>query len=80
MLTSPLRHVSSKPSDRMRTLRHQPLRNMIELADTRQVRALTKRLGISVAELRRISEIAGTSIAAITKEVELERAGVTLGK
>ena len=62
----------------MQTGKHQPLRNAIDLADARQVRALTKRLRISVSVLRRVSESTGNSIAAITKEVELERASLSI--
>lgn len=54
----------------MRTVKHQPARNVIDLSNAGQVRALTKRLGISAAELGRIIETSGNSIAAITKEVE----------
>ena len=57
----------------MRSAKHKPLRNLIDLADSKQVRTLTKRLGISEDDLRRIIEKSGNSIAAITKEVELER-------
>ena len=57
----------------MLSAKHQPLRNLIDLADSKQVRTLTKRLGISEDDLRRIIEKSGNSIAAITKEVELER-------
>ena len=54
--------------------KHPPIRNLIDLSDPRQVRTLKRRLGVSAADLRRIVEKAGNSIAAITKEVELERA------
>ena len=47
-------------------------RNSINLSDPTQVRTLKRRLGISGKDLRRIVEKAGTSIAAITKEVDLE--------
>lgn len=53
--------------------KHPPIRNLIDLSDPRQVRTLKRRLGVSGADLRRIIEKAGTSIAAITKEVELEK-------
>jgi hypothetical protein len=53
--------------------KHPPVRNLIDLADPRQVRTLKRRLGISRTDLRRIVEKAGNSITAITKEVELER-------
>ena len=53
--------------------KHPPLRNLIDLTDPRQVRTLKRRLGISGADLRRIVEKTGNSIAAITKEAEMER-------
>jgi hypothetical protein len=53
--------------------KHPPIRNLIDLSDPRQVRTLKRRLGVSGADLRRIIEKVGTSIAAITKEVELEK-------
>jgi uncharacterized protein DUF3606 len=57
----------------MLSAKRQPSRNLIDLGNSKQVRTLTKRLGISKDELRRIIEKSGNSIAAITKEVELER-------
>lgn len=53
--------------------KHPPMRNLINLSNPRQVRTLKKRLGVSGAELARVVEKAGNSIAAITKEVELEK-------
>jgi hypothetical protein len=53
--------------------KHPPIRNLIDLSDPRQVRTLKRRLGVSGADLRRIIEKTGNSIAAITKEVELEK-------
>ena len=53
--------------------KHPPIRNLIDLSDPRQVRTLKRRLGVSGADLRWIIEKVGTSIAAITKEVELEK-------
>ena len=50
-----------------------PIRNLIDLSDPRQVRTLKRRLGVSGADLRRIIEKTGNSIAAVTKEVELEK-------
>ena len=57
----------------MLSKKHQPTRNLINLADGKQVRTLTKRLKISEEELRQIVQKSGNSIAAITKEVELQR-------
>jgi Protein of unknown function (DUF3606) len=53
--------------------KHPPARNLIDLADSKQVRVLIKRLGISEDELRRMVEKSGNSIVAITKEAEFER-------
>jgi hypothetical protein len=53
--------------------KHPPVRNLIDLHDPRQVRTLKRRLGITTSDLHRIVEMAGNSIAAITKEVELEK-------
>jgi uncharacterized protein DUF3606 len=50
-----------------------PIRNLINLSDPRQVRTIKKRLGISGPDLQRIVQKAGNSIAAISKEVELEK-------
>lgn len=61
----------------MQTVKRQLLRNAINLSDDRQVRAVTKRLGISPTDLQRIIETSGNSIAAIAKEVELERAALS---
>jgi AraC-like DNA-binding protein len=57
--------------------KHPPIRNLIDLADPSQVRTLTRRLGISRSDLRRIVEKTGNSITAVTKEVELEKNGCT---
>jgi hypothetical protein len=58
----------------MLTAKRRPIRNLIDLADAKQVRTLTRRLKISEDELRQIVEKSGRSIAIITKEVELQRA------
>lgn len=50
-----------------------PIRNKLDMADPTQVRIVIKRLGISEQDLRRLLETAGDSIAALTKQVELER-------
>jgi hypothetical protein len=54
--------------------KHPPLRNKVDLADARQVRVIKKRLGVSRDDLRRIVEKVGNSIAAVTKEAEIEKA------
>jgi hypothetical protein len=50
-----------------------PERNKLDLADARQVRILKRRLRISGVDLSRLVEKVGNSIAAITKEAELEK-------
>jgi hypothetical protein len=58
----------------MRHIKPAPIRNKIDLADARQVRHFKKRLGISVDDLHRLVGKIGNSIAAISKEVELQKA------
>ena len=58
----------------MRRIKHPPLRNKLDVADTRQVRLLKKRLGVSADDLLRTVEKVGNSIAAVSKEVELQKA------
>ena len=64
---------SVRGTRKMLCKKHPPIRNLINLSDPRQVRTLKRRLGVSGAELARVVEKAGNSIAAITKEVELEK-------
>ncbi len=54
--------------------KHPPQRNILDVANPLQVKTLTRRLGISTADLLRIIEKSGDSIAAICKEAELQRA------
>ena len=63
----------ARGTQKMLCTKRPPIRNLIDLSDPRQVRTLKRRLGISGTDLRRIVEKVGNSIAAITKEVELER-------
>jgi Protein of unknown function (DUF3606) len=58
----------------MQRRKSQPIRNKLDLTDKTQVRLLKKRLRLSEAELTRIVDKAGNSIAAIAKEVALQRA------
>jgi hypothetical protein len=58
----------------MRRIKHPPLRNKLDVADTQQVRLLKKRLGVSADDLLRTVEKVGNSIAAVSKEVELQKA------
>ena len=51
-----------------------PIRNKLDLTDKSQVRLLKKRLRLSEADLTRIVDKAGNSIAAIAKEAALQRA------
>jgi hypothetical protein len=57
----------------MHRIKHPPLRNKINLTDSVQVRAWARRLGVSADELKAVVEKVGNSIAAVTKEIELER-------
>lgn len=58
----------------MRRTRPQLLRNKIDLDDPAQSRLWTKRLGISAGDLRRMVGKVGNSIAAVVKEIELQKA------
>ena len=58
----------------MHRVKHPPIRNKIDLTDPAQVRAWTRRLRVSVGELRAVAGKVGNSVAAVTKEIELERA------
>jgi Protein of unknown function (DUF3606) len=58
----------------MRRIKHPPIRNKIDLADPAQLRAWTRRLGISAESLKAVVDKVGNSVAAVTKEVELQRA------
>jgi len=58
----------------MQRRKSQPIRNKLDLTDKIQVRLLKKRLRLSEAELTRVVDKAGNSIAAIAKEVALQRA------
>jgi len=58
----------------MQRVKHPPVRNKINLAEPAQVRAWTRRLGVSVEDLKASVDKVGNSIAAVAKEVELQRA------
>ena len=58
----------------MQRKKSRPIRNQLDLTDQTQVRQLKKRLRLSEAELARIVDKAGNSIAAIAKEAALRRA------
>jgi hypothetical protein len=55
-------------------IRRPPIRNKIDPADPAQIRAWTRRLGVSADALQAVVDRMGNSIAAVTKEVELQRA------
>jgi uncharacterized protein YehS (DUF1456 family) len=57
----------------MRIRKLRPIRTTLDLADEAQVRSVRKRLSISNDDLIRIVAKIGNSIAAITKEVQLEK-------
>jgi hypothetical protein len=57
----------------LRVKSSRPNRTTLNLADAKQVKSVRKRLGISDPDLVRIVDKIGNSLAAIQKEVELER-------
>jgi hypothetical protein len=58
----------------MHRIKHPPIRNKIDLADPAQLRAWTRRLGLSADALKAVVDKVGNSVAAVSKEVELQRA------
>ncbi len=58
----------------MQRIKHPPVRNKIDMADPVQVRAWNRRLGLSADLLKAVVDKVGNSVAAVTKEVELQRA------
>ena len=58
----------------MRQQKIRPIRNTVNLADAKQVRAIKRRFRVSEEELTQIVSRIGGSIAAIGKEVALQRA------
>jgi Protein of unknown function (DUF3606) len=58
----------------MRRTKRPPIRNKIDLADRAQSRVWTRRLGISAEDLQRMIGKVGNSIAAVSKEIELQKA------
>jgi uncharacterized protein DUF3606 len=58
----------------MRRTKPQAVRNKIDLADHAQRRVWTKRLVITSGDLKRMIGKVGNSIAAVSKEIELQRA------
>jgi hypothetical protein len=58
----------------MQRIKHSLIRNKIDLTDPIQIRAWTRRLNLSADALKAAVGKAGNSVAAVTKEVELQRA------
>ena len=57
----------------MRRVTRLQARSKFDLTDRAQVRQMSRRLNVPESELRRIAGRIGTSIAAISKEVALQR-------
>jgi hypothetical protein len=57
----------------MQRIKHPPIRNKINTADPAQLRAWTRRLRVPADDLKAIVEKVGNSVAAVSKEVELQR-------
>src|SRR6266480_7817919 len=57
----------------MQRIKHPPIRNKIDMADPAQVRAWNRRLDISADALKAVVDKVGNSVAAVTKEVEVQR-------
>ena len=57
----------------MQRIRRPPVRNKINMTDPVQVRAWGRRLHAPADALQAIVERVGNSVAAVTKEVELQR-------
>jgi hypothetical protein len=58
----------------MQRIKHPPIRNKINLAEPTQVRAWTRRLDISADALKAVVDKVGNSVAAVAKQIELQRA------
>jgi hypothetical protein len=57
----------------MHRIKHPPLRNKINTAEPTEVRAWTRRLGISADVLKAAVGKVGNSATAVSKEVEVQR-------
>jgi hypothetical protein len=57
----------------MRRIKPRATRNKIDVADPTQIRILKRRLGVSSDDLHRVVAKVGNSIAAVTKEIELQK-------
>jgi hypothetical protein len=58
----------------MRRAKPLPARNKIDLADPTQIRAWTRRLGITADDLQRVVGKVGNSIASVSKEIQGRKA------
>jgi hypothetical protein len=58
----------------MRRAKPQPARNKIDLADPTQIRAWSRRLGITADDLQRVVSKVGNSIIGVSKEIDLRKA------
>jgi hypothetical protein len=52
-----------------------PVRNRINLANPKEVRAWTRRLNVTPDALKAVIDKVGESVATVTKEIELQRSG-----
>lgn len=57
----------------MQRIKYPPIRNKIDAADPAQLRAWTRRLRVPADELKALVEKVGNSVAAVAREVELQR-------
>jgi hypothetical protein len=57
----------------MQRLKRPPIRNKINTTDPAQLRAWTRRLRVPADDLKAIVERVGNSVAAVSKEVDLQR-------
>jgi hypothetical protein len=64
----------------MLTKPRRPIRTMLNLADAKQVRSVKKHLKITEGDLARIVDKTGPALAAIEKEVALEKAAAVEGR
>jgi hypothetical protein len=61
----------------MRVAKPQPIRNKIDLADPMQIRAWSRRLGVTADELKGVVGKVGNSVAGVSKEIDLRKATPT---
>jgi Protein of unknown function (DUF3606) len=70
----PLDAVDPQPGNvAMQRIKHPPIRNKINLAEPAQLRAWTRRLRVSADALKSVVGKVGNSVAAVTREIELQR-------